>query len=155
MNFISGAQCGSDWAFVVWGTTVFPVVFHLYVEIKFGKDSWTWCWANDWRSLYFSDQRIIDQRWLLAGLGRLVTENHRQEDTKHRQQDIACQRRVIRRRLANGEFKGMSIFSQERRTQEYILPLRTFAKCLSRGRETLQWWREILGRREVVFRGNL
>lgn len=44
------------------------------------------------------------------GLSQLVTENHRQEDTKHRQEDIACLRKVIRR-LANGEFKGMSLFS--------------------------------------------
>lgn len=90
--------------------------------------------------------------WLI----QLVTKNHRQEDTKHKQEDIACLRKVIRRRLANGEFKGKSIFSEERRTQEYIFTLlRSIAKCLPRGRETLQRWREMLGHREAVFRGNL
>lgn len=54
------------------------------------------------------------------------------------EKDVACLRKVIRRRLANGEFKGMNVFSQESTTQECVVtPVRSFSKCLLRGRETV------------------
>lgn len=62
--------------------------------------------------------------------------NSRQADTKPRE-DISRLRKVIRRRLAKGEFKGMNVSSQESKTWECVFtPERLFFKVLPRRRET-------------------
>lgn len=72
---------------------------------------------------------------MVTSWGKQLHLNPAQAETKSREEDAACPRRVVSGRLANGEFKGMNIFSQESPAQECAFtPVQSFSEYQGEGK---------------------